>query len=208
MIKISIRIVLILMIIFLNWLFISLFISSNEYEDLVYKNGGYFYSVLTLVLIAMLGAFKRKSTIKDLEKIPKEKEVYISNSEQWRILIYSTLKASYLYMTFGLFEIGLFFAIRSLASREVGELLFFGFWFLFFSPLIQIARFHILKSKQGYPKFSMNYVISNDQIVIKTDGADKIIDFGDVELTEIYNDMIYVKTKIAPENLIFRISNK
>jgi hypothetical protein len=54
----------------------------------------------------------------------------------------------------------------------------------------------------------MNYFISNDQIVIKTNGANKIIDFGDVELTEIYKDMLYVKTKIEPENLIFKISNE
>tara|TARA_R110002111_G_scaffold21658_6_gene50280 strand:+ start:263 stop:757 length:495 start_codon:yes stop_codon:yes gene_type:complete len=164
--------------------------------------------MLTFLLIAIHGSFKRKSIVEDLDKIPKENDVNTCIADQRKIIILSTLRTSYLYVAFGLIEIGLYFVIKGLTSREIGELLFFGFAFVFFRPLIEITRFYVLKKKQGYPKLTMSYIISNNQIMVKGQDVDKIINFKDIVLTEIFDDLIYVKTQIEPENLIFKIRDK
>jgi hypothetical protein len=163
-IKIIIRILLILLIILINVLFISIFLSNNDYDDLVYKNGGWIYSILVILLIGFQGALKQDLKFENLENLPRENRFDISNHDQWRIYIYSILKRSKLYMVFGLFEIGLFFIVKSMTDREISELIFFGVAFFLFTGFAEIAAFPILRKNQGFPKFNMDYKIINDCI--------------------------------------------
>jgi len=205
-IKFSIRILLIILILLLNILFITFFLSNAYYDDLAYKNGGWIYSILIFLLIRFQKGLKQDIKFENLKKLPQENRFQISNHDQWRIYIYAVLKKYMYYMIFGLIEIGLFFIVRGYNDKEIWELLYFGGAF-FLTGLPEIFTFSILRKKQGFPRIEMDYKIINDKIEIVNKNSNISIKFIEIESTVKYDNMILVKTKREPRYLIFKLND-
>lgn len=197
----------IVLIILLSCLFVGLFLSSDEYEELVYKNGGYFFSLGIFLLIATERALKQRNIKEELNKLPKESEVIISKSEQWQIFLHATLKRNYLFMIFGLIEIVMFFVIQNWTSRQIWELLYFGLAFLLLTGVVETVGFPLIRSNQGFPKSKMKYRILSDKIEINSNKMIKSVDIKDVRFTDVKGNLMLVQTLTDPKYLVFKLKN-